>query len=252
MIVARNQLGEWKSGWSAIRTAFRIAGVTVIVERAIGVPEYRRLRAEVGWCSPDDRVCAAALAASLFTVVAHDEEGRSVGMARAVGDGLYVLIVDVVVTRCVFAAVGSVSRMPGPRRGRSAVPATRVRHADVGSAGTLSRSQCAPPVITRMCVTAATATTPNARSAVRRHRSVRTGLSERSVSGAIATGPTILRRAAAAAMSVCWSAPTLPAPSARAVLAQARAIPADSAVMKATSMRKDDVADVSRWTMSAS
>ncbi|PPJ18850.1 hypothetical protein C5E45_34215 [Nocardia nova] len=92
-------MGEWKSGWPAIRTAFRIAGMTVIVERAIGVPEYRRLRAEVGWNSPDDRVCAAALAASLFTVVAHDEEGRSVGMARAVGDGLYVLIVDVVVNR---------------------------------------------------------------------------------------------------------------------------------------------------------
>jgi len=71
--------------------------MTVIVERAIDVPEYRRLRAEVGWNSPDDRVCAAALAASLFTVVAHDEEGRSVGMARAVGDGFYVLIVDVVV-----------------------------------------------------------------------------------------------------------------------------------------------------------
>ncbi|OBF71987.1 hypothetical protein A9X06_29050 [Mycobacterium sp. 852002-51759_SCH5129042] len=71
--------------------------MTVIVERAIDVPEYRRLRAEVGWNSPDDRVCAAALAASLFTVVAHDEEGRSLGMACAVGDGLYVLIVDVVV-----------------------------------------------------------------------------------------------------------------------------------------------------------
>lgn len=73
--------------------------MAVVVERAIGVQEYQRLRAEVGWGSPDDRVCAAALAASLFAVVAHDDEGRSVGMARAVGDGMYVLIVDVVVNR---------------------------------------------------------------------------------------------------------------------------------------------------------
>jgi hypothetical protein len=71
--------------------------MAVVVERAIGVDEYRHLRAEVGWSSPDDRACVAALAASLFTVVADDGEGRLLGMARAVGDGMYVLIVDVVV-----------------------------------------------------------------------------------------------------------------------------------------------------------
>ncbi|NKY87540.1 GNAT family N-acetyltransferase [Nocardia veterana] len=72
--------------------------MAAIVERAIGVQEYRRLRAEVGWSTPDHCVCATALATSLFSVVAHDEQGRSVGMARAVCDGLYVLIVDVVVS----------------------------------------------------------------------------------------------------------------------------------------------------------
>ncbi|MEU6562643.1 GNAT family N-acetyltransferase [Nocardia nova] len=71
--------------------------MAVIVERAIGVAEYRRLRAEVGWSSPDERVCAAALAASLFAVVADDGQGHSVGMARVVGDRIYAIVVDVVV-----------------------------------------------------------------------------------------------------------------------------------------------------------
>jgi GNAT superfamily N-acetyltransferase len=59
--------------------------------------DYVRLRASVGWPSPDVERCAQALEASAFGVTAYDEAGRAVGMGRAVGDGLYYFLVDVVV-----------------------------------------------------------------------------------------------------------------------------------------------------------
>ncbi|GAA1167769.1 hypothetical protein GCM10009608_00440 [Pseudonocardia alaniniphila] len=59
--------------------------------------DYVRLRASVGWPSPDLERCAQALEASAFGVTAYDEAGRAVGMGRAVGDGLYYFLVDVVV-----------------------------------------------------------------------------------------------------------------------------------------------------------
>ncbi|ROS41429.1 GNAT family N-acetyltransferase [Amycolatopsis thermoflava] len=61
------------------------------------VAEYRALRAAVGWPSPDEEVCRAALDGSVHGVVARGGSGLA-GMARLVGDGaMYLLIVDVVV-----------------------------------------------------------------------------------------------------------------------------------------------------------
>ncbi len=58
--------------------------------------DYAQLRASVGWCNWPREQAEAALARSLCTVTAV-EDGRSVGMGRLVGDGLYCMAVDVVV-----------------------------------------------------------------------------------------------------------------------------------------------------------
>lgn len=68
-----------------------------IVERVPTVVEYRALRASVGWKAPAAAECESALAASLYSVVA-EISGRAVGMARVIGDGVYAVVVDVVVT----------------------------------------------------------------------------------------------------------------------------------------------------------
>lgn len=60
--------------------------------------EYVELRATAGWGSPPGSTVATALSRSLAVVVERDRDGALLGMARAVGDGVYALIVDVVVT----------------------------------------------------------------------------------------------------------------------------------------------------------
>ncbi|GHF13118.1 N-acetyltransferase [Amycolatopsis deserti] len=73
------------------------AGGPAVEDGLPTVTEYRALRAAVGWPSPDDDVCRAALDGSVHGVLARGESGP-VGMARLVGDGaMYLLIVDVVV-----------------------------------------------------------------------------------------------------------------------------------------------------------
>ncbi|WP_429428575.1 hypothetical protein [Nocardia sp. GAS34] len=67
-----------------------------IVERIPTVTEYQLLRASVGWKTPAARKCETALPASLYSVVAEVDDA-AVGMARVVGDGLYAMVVDVVV-----------------------------------------------------------------------------------------------------------------------------------------------------------
>ncbi|WP_433276947.1 GNAT family N-acetyltransferase [Pseudonocardia xinjiangensis] len=67
------------------------------VARAPLPEDYVRLRASVGWPSPDVEACARALGATVFGLTAHDEAGRAVGMGRVIGDGLYLVLVDVVV-----------------------------------------------------------------------------------------------------------------------------------------------------------
>ncbi|WP_225731014.1 MULTISPECIES: GNAT family N-acetyltransferase [unclassified Nocardia] len=73
---------------------------TEVVARMATVEEYRFLRRSVGWHSPpDDARTAAALAASLYGVVAQDcsQPSPAIGMGRIIGDGLYGVVVDVIV-----------------------------------------------------------------------------------------------------------------------------------------------------------
>lgn len=70
-----------------------------IIDRVATPEEHLQLAAAVNWQSHfDDRLRAASLAASLAGVVCVDEDGRAIGMARAVGDGFqYAYIQDVIV-----------------------------------------------------------------------------------------------------------------------------------------------------------
>jgi len=67
-----------------------------IAERIPSGIEYQRLRTAVGWRTPTMSECENALEASLYSVVA-ECEGAAVGMARVIGDGLYNVVVDVIV-----------------------------------------------------------------------------------------------------------------------------------------------------------
>ncbi len=70
-----------------------------IVDRVATPAEHAALAAAVGWQSHfDDHLRAASLEASIAGVVYMDDEAGTVGMARAVGDGLqYAYIQDVIV-----------------------------------------------------------------------------------------------------------------------------------------------------------
>lgn len=59
--------------------------------------EYIALRTAVGWprCTPEQ--ASAALEASLALAVVRNDRGHAIGLARAVGDSFYVVIVDVMV-----------------------------------------------------------------------------------------------------------------------------------------------------------
>lgn len=59
--------------------------------------EYVDLRRAVGWASPPLDVVSRALASTVAWAVERDATGSVVGLARAVGDGIYVLVVDVMV-----------------------------------------------------------------------------------------------------------------------------------------------------------
>lgn len=68
-----------------------------IVERKPTVEEFRHLRGTAGWYVPAADVAAAALARSVYGVVA-ERGGQAVGMARIVGDGRLINYVqDVIV-----------------------------------------------------------------------------------------------------------------------------------------------------------
>jgi len=60
--------------------------------------EYNELRNSVGWDSKDEKIIQDAITNSAVVkkVIVND---KAVGMARAIGDGLYYLIVDVVVNK---------------------------------------------------------------------------------------------------------------------------------------------------------
>ena len=67
-------------------------------ENSILPTEYNELRNSVGWDSKDENVITEAIKNSVIVkkIIVNN---KTVGMARAIGDGLYYLIVDVVVNK---------------------------------------------------------------------------------------------------------------------------------------------------------
>lgn len=65
-------------------------------ENALCYDDYYRLRESVGWHNYARAQTENALSRSLYTVVAEDAN-QVVGMGRLIGDGLYYLIIDIVV-----------------------------------------------------------------------------------------------------------------------------------------------------------
>ncbi len=65
-------------------------------ENTLSYDDYYRLRESVAWLNFSREQTEKALNNSLYTVVAEDD-GKVVGMGRMTGDGLYYLIVDIVV-----------------------------------------------------------------------------------------------------------------------------------------------------------
>ena len=66
------------------------------VENTITAKEYNELRNSVGWDSKDEKSVNEAIKNSAVVKLIKYED-KVVGMARAIGDGLYYLIVDVVI-----------------------------------------------------------------------------------------------------------------------------------------------------------
>ncbi len=67
------------------------------MEPVLTPDEYADLRAAVGWPPTPPEQASAALARSIALAVIRDDSGNPIGLARAVGDGFYVVIVDVIV-----------------------------------------------------------------------------------------------------------------------------------------------------------
>ena len=66
-------------------------------ERALCFEDYCTLRESVGWPIPAKEQMHKALKSSLYTIIAVDN-GQTVGMGRLIGDGMYYVIVDIVVS----------------------------------------------------------------------------------------------------------------------------------------------------------
>lgn len=65
-------------------------------ENTLSYEDYCRLRQSVGWTNFSKTQTEKSLEKSLYTVVANSD-GQSVGMGRLIGDGMYYMIVDIVV-----------------------------------------------------------------------------------------------------------------------------------------------------------
>ena len=65
-------------------------------ENVLCYEDYCRLRESVGWTNFSKEQTQAALSNSLYTVAVF-ENSRAVGMGRLIGDGIYLIIVDIVV-----------------------------------------------------------------------------------------------------------------------------------------------------------
>lgn len=68
-----------------------------IKENSLDYETYVALRKSINWLNFSELQTRKALENSLYSLVAEDEN-KPIGMARMVGDGLYITIVDVVVS----------------------------------------------------------------------------------------------------------------------------------------------------------
>lgn len=76
-------------------------------ENGLAYEEYRDLRSSVEWLNFSEEQTRRALANSLYTVTVQ-EDAQTIAMGRLTGDGLYYLIVDVVVRpECQGRGIGS-------------------------------------------------------------------------------------------------------------------------------------------------
>ena len=68
------------------------------IENSIVTKEYNKLRNSVGWDSKEENLVSEAIKNSAIVkkIIVND---KIVGMARVIGDGLYYLIVDVIVDK---------------------------------------------------------------------------------------------------------------------------------------------------------
>lgn len=65
-------------------------------ENTLSYEDYCRLRQSVGWTNFSKAQTEKSLERSLYTVVANSDD-QAVGMGRLIGDGMYYMIVDIVV-----------------------------------------------------------------------------------------------------------------------------------------------------------
>lgn len=65
-------------------------------ENTLSYDDYCRIRQSVGWTNFSKTQTEKSLEKSLYTVVANSD-GQAVGMGRLIGDGMYYMIVDIVV-----------------------------------------------------------------------------------------------------------------------------------------------------------
>ena len=66
------------------------------IENALHYEDYCKLRESVEWLPYSKEQTQKALANSLYTVIAVDDN-QTIGMGRLIGDGVYYVIVDIVV-----------------------------------------------------------------------------------------------------------------------------------------------------------
>lgn len=65
-------------------------------ENALCYQDYRKLRESVEWINFSEEQMQKALSNSLYTIIAV-ENNQAVGMGRLIGDGMYYMIIDIVV-----------------------------------------------------------------------------------------------------------------------------------------------------------
>lgn len=66
-------------------------------ENVLCYEDYYRLRESVGWCNFSKEQAQTALDSSLYTVAVF-ENNQAIGMGRLIGDGMYLIMADIIVS----------------------------------------------------------------------------------------------------------------------------------------------------------